>query len=44
MMRGLFNPDNFLWKFFDKIADIFILSILWFIIVISSLGFVVIRV
>lgn len=31
MMRGFFNPDNFLWRFFDRIADIFILSILWFL-------------
>lgn len=30
-MRGIFNPEGFLWKFFDKVADIFILSILWFV-------------
>lgn len=28
-MKSFFNPDNFLWQFFGRIADYFILSCLW---------------
>lgn len=30
-MRHFFNADNFFWKCFDKLADVLILSLLWFI-------------
>ena len=30
-MNGIFNPDNFFWKCFDKMADVVGLSLLWFI-------------
>lgn len=30
-MKRFFSPDNFYWKCFDKLADILILSLLWFI-------------
>lgn len=30
-MRHFFSPDNFFWKCFDKLADVLILSLLWFI-------------
>lgn len=28
-MNNFFNPDNFFWRWFGKLADIFVLSILW---------------
>ena len=28
-MNNLFNPDNFFWRWFGKLSDIFVLSILW---------------
>lgn len=30
-MKRFFNPDNFYWKCFDKLADVLGLSLLWFI-------------
>lgn len=30
-MKHFFNADNFFWKCFDKLADVLILSLLWFI-------------
>lgn len=30
-MNQIFNPDNFFWKCFDKMADVVGLSLLWFI-------------
>ena len=29
-MKRLFNPDNFFWQCFDKMADVLGLSLLWF--------------
>lgn len=30
-MKRFFSPDNYFWKCFDKLADVLILSLLWFI-------------
>lgn len=30
-MNQIFNPDNFFWKCFDKMADVVGLSLLWFL-------------
>lgn len=30
-MKRIFNPDNFYWKCFDKMADVLGLSLLWFL-------------
>ncbi|MBQ7801899.1 MAG: YesL family protein [Oscillospiraceae bacterium] len=30
-MRSVFNPDNFLWRGFGKLADYIVLSSLWFL-------------
>lgn len=30
-MNRIFNPDNFFWKCFDKMADVVGLSLLWFL-------------
>ena len=30
-MKRFFNPDNFYWKCFDKLADVLGLSLLWFL-------------
>ena len=30
-MNQIFNPDNFFWKCFDKMADVLGLSLLWFV-------------
>ena len=29
-MNQIFNPENFFWKCFDKMADVVGLSLLWF--------------
>ena len=28
-MEQIFNPDNFFWRWFGKLADFFLLSCLW---------------